>query len=85
MLFSFPSNLFYDFHPILCCDLAGWRGRKGRKCLYNLEFRDALASALPMKQVLSSEVFCGFFNDLLVSGDLFAICHSRLLSQPPGV
>ena len=85
-LLSFPSNLFYDFHPTLCCDLAGWRGRKGRKCLCNLEFHDALASALPMKQVLSSwRYFCGFFNDLLVSGDLFAVCHSRLLPQPPGV
>ena len=69
ILFSFPSNLFYDFHPLLW-PLAGWRGKKGRKCLYNLEFRDALASALPMKQVVSSlRYFCGFFKDLLVSGE----------------
>ena len=80
ILFSFPSSLFYDFHPLLW-PLAGWRGRKGRKCLYNLEFRDALASALPMKQVVSSlRYFCGFFKDLLVSGDLFPVTQDSFLS-----
>lgn len=65
----------------LCCDHSqgGGEGRAGSA--YNLEFCDALASALPMKQVVSSlRYFCVFFKDLLVFGDLFPVTPDSFLS-----